>query len=132
MVLVSFSTPLPSTSTACGTCEGFEKLIVTLPALALIDFVSNWSAPLEGALSLTELLPPAAAPPELALVVVFEDVLDVVLLLLEPPLSSSPPPQPAAANASAASTATGARKRVRMAGGTQPRRPRFSSEAYRA
>src|SRR4051794_9960968 len=43
------STPLPSTAIACWTGEGLSIVMVTLPALALSDDLSNLSWPLESA-----------------------------------------------------------------------------------
>src|SRR3954468_3104032 len=61
----SLSTPLPSTATACGTGDGLSIVIVTLPALALSDDLSNLSCPLSSAASWRfEDAPP---PPPLAL-----------------------------------------------------------------
>src|SRR3954451_17942987 len=55
--------PLPSTAIACGTGDGLSIVIVTLPAFALSDFLSNLSWPLESAATVRLVdLPPALAP----------------------------------------------------------------------
>ena len=56
-----FSTPPPSTSTACGTLEVLVMTIVTLPDLADSDVLSNLSAP-PGSAAIFRTLP----PPEVA------------------------------------------------------------------
>ena len=48
-VSVFSSTPLPSISTPCGVELGFAKSTVTLPALAVASFWSNFSEPSAGA-----------------------------------------------------------------------------------
>src|SRR3954470_21541533 len=100
----SLSTPLPSTATACGTGDGLSIVIVTFPALALSDALSNLSWPLSSAASWRLL----EAPPLLAEGVVggFWAVVSLaVVSLVAPPLSLlelSSLPQPATARAATA------------------------------
>src|SRR3954467_3414298 len=54
--------PLPSTAIACATGDGLSIVIVTLPAFALSDFLSNLSCPLEWAATV-RLDDPLAPPP---------------------------------------------------------------------
>jgi hypothetical protein len=60
---LSFSTPFPSISTACGAValEGFFITIVTLPAFVDRELLSNLSAPPGSTLSLSMVPPPAPA-----------------------------------------------------------------------
>ena len=62
VVVPFFSMPLPSIATACGTLDGLAMVTVTLPALALSDVVSNFSAPPGSAVSLSEAAPPPPPP----------------------------------------------------------------------
>src|SRR5690349_10731774 len=98
-------TPLPSIATPCGTADGLSIVIVTLPAFALSDDLSNLRAPLGSAESLR--LPLEAPAPELllgwVLVVAGAAVVDVVLLLL------LLLPHPATARAAASARASGTR-----------------------
>ena len=66
-----FSMPPPSSSTACGTLEVLVMTIVTLPALADSEVLSNLSAPLGSAAIFRTLpaAPPRWSPPPLLLVV---------------------------------------------------------------
>src|SRR3954447_25146521 len=101
----SLSTPLPSTAAACGTGDGLSIVIVTLPAFALSDDLSNLSCPLSSAASWRF----EEAPPPLALGagVLAGGVWAVVPLVAPPPeplslLELSSPPQPATAKAARA------------------------------
>src|SRR3954466_11132145 len=100
----SLSTPLPSTATACGTGDGLSIVIVTLPALALSDDLSNLSCPLSSAASFRfEEAPP---PPPLAAGVEGGGVCAAVSLVAPPLelllLELSSLPQPATARAARA------------------------------
>src|SRR5690348_7758893 len=97
--------PLPSIVTACGSWEGLEKSISTLPALAVSDDLVNFSAP-PGSASIAswDAEPDAGASVAVSVGVSVADSVaagvDEDLLLL------SLPPQPAKASAAMAANTT--------------------------
>ena len=116
-VLPFWSIPLPSTAIACGTDDGFDIVIVTLPDFALSDDTVNLSWPPGSAESLR--LEPAALPwGGVVLVGGFAAVteLDVVLVLAFFLLL----PQPVAISATQATATRTAMRFIRVASGVDP------------
>src|SRR4051812_24091442 len=85
--------------TACGRLEGLAIWSVTLPAFAVSEDLSNFSA-LGSAESLIVWPPPAEAPPVSAVAVAVAVAAGVLVLA---DFSLLPPPQPARARAARAS-----------------------------
>src|SRR3954453_11840684 len=102
--------PPPLTATPCGTDDGLSIVIVTLPALADSELLSNFSAPLGSAARLRLELAAAPPPDEVEPVAPVEPGAPVAPVLplaagAELVLDKPPPPPPQPANARAAMVA---------------------------
>src|SRR3954468_2629513 len=108
--------------------ESLVMTMVTLPAFADSEVLSNLSAPLGSAASFRVWPPPP--PPDVDELVVLVFALELLPLpLLEDELSSSPP-HPATGMANAQRRTM--REKARIEGSTYPSEPGFSRSACRA